>query len=152
MNRRLSLSRWLFPLTLFATLAIAAPNTDKMSKTTLPACLESPNCVSSQSHDESHQIAPITYQGSAKAALVQLQAVIQTMPRSLVVEASENTLRVEFRSRLIGFVDDFEARMSAENGVIEVRSASRTGHSDFGVNRRRVETIRTLFNAANPVK
>lgn len=145
MNRYLFLSLWLIILTLYATLAIAALKPDRMSQSTLPPCPESPNCVSSQSTDEQHRIAPIVFQGSAQTALAQLKQVIQAMPRSLLVEASDNTLRVEFRSRLFGFIDDFEARLNEGDGVIEIRSAARSGYYDFAVNRRRVETIRRLF-------
>ena len=145
MNRYSCLSLWLITLTLYATLTTAAFNPERMSQSTLPPCPESPNCVSSQSTDEQHHIAPIAFQGSARTALAQLKQVIQAMPRSLLVEASDNTLRVEFRSRLFGFVDDFEARLNEGDGVIEIRSAARTGFYDFSVNRRRVETIRTLF-------
>ena len=55
------------------------------------------------------------------------------------------------------FVDDLECRLDAENRVIHVRSASRVGYSDLGVNRKRVERLRARFGqevgepgAANP--
>jgi uncharacterized protein (DUF1499 family) len=53
-------------------------------------------------------------------------------------------VRAEFRSRL-GFVDDVEFRIDEAAGRIHVRSASRKGYWDLGVNRRRVETIREAF-------
>ncbi|HOW77583.1 MAG TPA: DUF1499 domain-containing protein [Candidatus Competibacteraceae bacterium] len=55
-------------------------------------------------------------------------------------------LHVEFRSAVFGFVDDMEFYFSPP-GTIQVRSASRTGYSDFGVNRERVETLRTRFSS-----
>ena len=53
-----------------------------------------------------------------------------------------------FKTRLLRFRDDFEARLDADAGVIQVRSASRLGYSDLGANRRRVEAIRAAFQAA----
>ena len=48
----------------------------------------------------------------------------------------------------MGFVDDVEFVVDPERSVIDVRSASRLGHSDFGVNRKRVETLRAAFAEA----
>lgn len=69
-----------------------------------------------------------------------------------MVEAGRDYLHVEFRSRFFGFVDDTEFALDEVAGVVHVRSAARLGHSDFGVNRRRVETIRESagFAASRP--
>jgi uncharacterized protein (DUF1499 family) len=64
------------------------------------------------------------------------------MPRMRIVEEQPGYLRVESSSRLIGFVDDVEFLVDAEHHVVHVRSASRMGYSDLGVNRQRVEDIR----------
>jgi uncharacterized protein (DUF1499 family) len=58
------------------------------------------------------------------------------------------TLHAEFKSAVFGFIDDVDAVLNADQQCIEIRSASRTGYSDFGVNRRRVESIRQAFNQA----
>ena len=65
-----------------------------------------------------------------------------------MVVADENFLHVEFRSAVFGFVDDVEFLFDDGNKVIHVRSASRVGYYDFGVNRRRVEELRKRFMAA----
>ncbi len=72
---------------------------------------------------------------------------MRSFPRATIVESSEFGIRAEFRSRL-GFVDDVEFRIDEAAGVIHVRSASRSGYWDFGVNRRRVEAIRETFGNA----
>ena len=54
-------------------------------------------------------------------------------------------IRAEFRSRIFQFVDDVEFLFENQGNVIHVKSASRTGYSDFGVNRKRVEKIRAAF-------
>ena len=65
------------------------------------------------------------------------------------VEASdEDSLHVEFTSWLLRFVDDVDAVIDPDAGVIHVRSASRVGYSDLGVNRKRVEAIRSAFASA----
>ena len=66
-------------------------------------------------------------------------------PRITIVREEEGYMHAEARSLLFRFVDDVEFLLDADNRLIHVRSASRTGYSDLGVNRRRVERIRTAF-------
>jgi len=68
------------------------------------------------------------------------------MKGARIAEEETGYLHEEFRSALFGFVDDVEFRMDEPAGRIDVRSASRTGYYDFGVNRRRVEEIRARFS------
>jgi uncharacterized protein (DUF1499 family) len=113
----------------------------------LAACPASPNCVSSQATDEAHQVAPLVYHGDDPvAAMQQLQTVIKSLPRAKIVTEADGYLHAEFRSALIGYVDDVECVVDPTNHVIHIRSASRVGYSDFGANRRRVEAIRAAFN------
>jgi uncharacterized protein (DUF1499 family) len=77
-----------------------------------------------------------------------LRRVIESMPRTKVVSAGKDALRAEFKSAVLGFVDDVDFVLDAKARVIHVRSASRVGHYDFGVNRKRVEAIRAAFEAA----
>ena len=112
----------------------------------LSPCPDSPNCVSSQSPDVSHFIEPLTYQDSRNDAFSRLLKIIKSLPRSRVISSTGNYIHAEMTSRLFGFVDDIEFFFNEENNLIQVRSASRVGYSDLGVNRKRVETIRKLFN------
>jgi uncharacterized protein (DUF1499 family) len=107
-------------------------------------CKRTPNCVSSQADptDAEHYIAPIPFKGDALAAV--LQAVRQ-MPRTTVVNRDKNYLYAEFRTPLMRFVDDVEFFHDDKAGVIHVRSASRLGRRDFGVNRKRIEELRSLI-------
>jgi uncharacterized protein (DUF1499 family) len=105
-------------------------------------CPESPNCVSSHAVDESQRIVPIAYTGEADAAMKRLHDVVAAMSRAKVITRQPNYLHVEFRSRFFRFVDDVEFLVDPAESVIHVRSASRVGHSDLGVNRSRVEQIR----------
>ncbi|MEO1069782.1 MAG: DUF1499 domain-containing protein [Cyanobacteria bacterium J06638_6] len=109
----------------------------------LAPCPDSPNCVVSQGADDAeHAIAPLTYSGDAAQAMARLTEIVKTMPRTTIVEATDNYLYAEFASKLMGFVDDVEFYLDPAESVIQVRSASRLGKSDLGVNRQRVETIR----------
>jgi uncharacterized protein (DUF1499 family) len=113
----------------------------------LAPCPGSPNCVVSQgAADADHAIAPLAYSGEPAAALTALKAVVAAMPRTTIVESTDNYLYAEFASQLLGFVDDVEFYLDAAEGVIHVRSASRLGQSDLGVNRKRIEAIRAAFS------
>ena len=116
----------------------------------LARCKRTPNCVSSQADpaDAEHYIAPIAFPGAPAEAMAALGAAIAAMPRTHVVRADGGYLYAEFRSKLMGFVDDVEFLHDAAAGVIHVRSASRLGRRDFGVNRARVEAIRAAVAAA----
>ncbi|MGH7127301.1 MAG: DUF1499 domain-containing protein [Planctomycetaceae bacterium] len=112
----------------------------------LAPCPESPNCVSSQADDDAHRIEPLTFSGSADEAMSDLIAVVESMPRTEIVTRREDYLHVEFTSPVFRFTDDVEFLLNDEVKVIHVRSASRTGRSDLGANRKRVEEIRRLFS------
>jgi len=113
----------------------------------LAPCPSTPNCVSSQSQDAERYIDPIKYRCSAQQAMAYLQQAIAQMPRTHTVTQQDRYLHVEFKTRLMGFVDDVEFYVDEGNGTIHVRSASRLGRSDLGTNRKRVETIRARFEA-----
>jgi uncharacterized protein (DUF1499 family) len=114
----------------------------------LSPCPASPNCVVSQGEaDAEHAIAPIQYSGDATRAMQHLETVIKTMPRTSIVEQTDTYLYAEFASQWMGYVDDVEFYIDPTESVIHVRSASRLGQSDLGVNRRRIETIRSAFSA-----
>ena len=109
-----------------------------------PPCPDKPNCVSSKSSLSFHKIAPLTYEGNSKNAREKLLGIINSMPRTQISMDNENFIHVEFTSKIFRFVDDVEFYFESP-GTIHFRSASRVGHSDMGVNRDRMEEIRSLF-------
>jgi uncharacterized protein (DUF1499 family) len=115
-----------------------------MSIRTLPPCPSSPNCVSTHATDEGHAIAPFRYRKSRAEAKESLKAIVQAMPRTRLVEEDESYLHYEFTSLLLRFVDDVEFLFDDGSKTIHFRSASRTGYGDLGVNRKRMEEIRSL--------
>lgn len=112
----------------------------------LAVCPNTPNCVNSQSQDAEHRIEPLTYTSTPKEALSDLKTIIENQERTKIITETENYLYAEFASKLMGFVDDVEFLVDDSAKVIHVRSASRLGKSDLGVNRTRIETIRTKLN------
>ena len=112
----------------------------------LPPCPDSPNCVSSQATNKAQQVEPIAFTLPPQQALARLKQVLAGMPRTRIVKEEGGYLHAEVRSLLFRFVDDIEFLIDTEQSLIHLRSASRTGHSDFGVNRRRVEHVHKAFS------
>jgi len=110
----------------------------------LKAAPSSPNAVSSQATD-AHQIAPLAVKGSQEQAMKALKAIVEGTPNARIAEAKPDYLYAEYASSLLGFVDDVEFYFPPNAKVIHVRSASRLGYSDLGVNRKRIEAIRGRF-------
>jgi uncharacterized protein (DUF1499 family) len=107
----------------------------------LAPCKRSPNCVSSQANpsDLEHYIAPI--HGTIRDA----HDAVSAMTGTTIVEEKSDYLYAEFRTRLLRYVDDVE--FFFDGSVLHVRSCSRLGRRDFGVNRKRVEALRRLIEA-----
>ncbi len=110
----------------------------------LATCAATPNCVNSQApaSDSQHAIAPLTMSG-VPTTIANLKQVIQAMPDTNIIKETNNYLYVEFTSKLMRFVDDVEFYLDNDSKTIQVRSASRLGESDLGVNRQRIEAIRS---------
>ena len=106
----------------------------------LTDCPPSPNCVSSQARDSEHRIAQLPLQGDPANTRTRLLSLLAQTPRVAVVTQDAYYLRAEFTSQVMRFVDDVEFLIGPE--AVEVRSASRLGHSDLGVNRERIEGLR----------
>lgn len=113
----------------------------------LAPCPSSPNCVSSDAatDDVTHYVAPLTFSGSPEQAWQAAQGAVQKLPRTEIITESPGYLHAESTSALMGFVDDLELELRPNDGVIAVRSASRLGYGDMGVNRTRVEKVRGIL-------
>lgn len=116
----------------------------------LQPCPGSPNCVSSQTGltDPQHSITPLSFSGSGEDAFAALTEIVKAQDNSTLVKEESGYLYAEFRTSLMGFVDDVEFVLSPDEKVIHVRSASRLGQSDLGLNRQRVEMLRTALDRA----
>jgi uncharacterized protein (DUF1499 family) len=81
-----------------------------------------------------------------------VRAAVAALPRTRIVADTETHLHAECKSAWFGFVDDLELALRSELGIIAVRSASRVGYFDLGVNRRRIESIRAGLAAQGMVR
>lgn len=108
----------------------------------LAPCPVSPNCAVSQNADPDHAIDPIVYHVDKETAKQTLLKVLSVVPRTQVIAQTDNYIHAISKSRIFKFVDDVEFYFPSNESVIHIRSASRVGESDFGVNRRRLEQIR----------
>jgi uncharacterized protein (DUF1499 family) len=109
-----------------------------------------PNSVSSQAElwpegeyaSEYAKIEPLRYTGDAGIAMNRLRDMLASWPGARIVENQPDYIRVQFETRWLRFVDDAEFLLDPAARVIHVRSASRLGRKDFGVNRARIEALR----------
>jgi uncharacterized protein (DUF1499 family) len=108
-------------------------------------CPDAPKCVSSMVNDPRHYIEPFTFKDAPVEAMARLKAALLNEKRVTIITSEPAILRAEVRSMIFRFVDDVEFTLIAEQGLIHIRSSARIGYSDFGVNRRRIERIRLLF-------
>ena len=115
----------------------------------LKAPARTPNSVSSQADlwpdaplREYARIAPLALQGDGKSALAKIASAVESLPGARIVERRDDYLYAQFTSALMRFVDDVEFWVDPAAGVVQLRSASRVGRKDFGVNRARIENIR----------
>lgn len=92
-------------------------------------------------------IAPLALHGDGPATLARIKSIVAGMAGANVVRSEADYLYVQFTSKVLKFVDDTEFWLDPVNQVIQVRSASRVGRGDLGVNRKRIETIRSVLAA-----
>jgi len=113
----------------------------------LSKCPNKHNCVCSEHKDDaSHYIDPIIIpQNITLDTFSLLKNTIQEMGGTIQIE-SDNYLAATFTSAIFKFVDDLEIRIDSTQKVIHIRSASRVGYSDMGVNKKRTELLKKLFN------
>jgi uncharacterized protein (DUF1499 family) len=111
----------------------------------LAPCPSSPNCVSSDDADAGHAIPAYYLIVPADEAWRAVRAAVASLPRTRIVSEGDDYLHAECRSAFFGFVDDVELHLRPRQNLVAVRSAARLGHSDFGVNRKRTEKLRSLL-------
>jgi len=109
------------------------------------ACPSSPNCISSDAHDQNHYVLPFKFNVPAIDAWLAAKQAILELPRTQIITQTSTYLHAECSSAVFGFIDDMELHLRSSDGIIAIRSASRLGYSDLGVNRLRMESLRTLL-------
>jgi uncharacterized protein (DUF1499 family) len=118
----------------------------------LPPCPNSPNCVSTQATDADHLLAPFKIIGNIEDAWTALKQALLSQSRTVITSDSGDTLHAQATSLVFRFVDDIDVVLDAGAKLIHIRSASRVGYGDFGVNRRRVEMLRLQLQQAHVIE
>ena len=113
----------------------------------LRPCPGTPNCVSSEAGTPQDKVVETFPAPGGASDMKRLEALLSAWPRTEVITAKADYLHAESTSRIMRFVDDVEFRYDSAAGVIHVRSASRLGKSDLGVNRKRVMGMRDRWFA-----
>ena len=111
----------------------------------LAPCPSSPNCVSSDAADSTQAIAAFSLAIPSRDAWRAVRGSVESLPRTKIISETADYLHAECTSAVFRFVDDLELHLRTAEGVVAVRSASRLGYSDVGVNRRRIEDLRALL-------
>ncbi len=108
-----------------------------------------PNSVTSQAdlwpdHPQKaySAIAPFKASGDGSAEMKKITQALQAMPRTTIIQQEPGYIYAQSTTAALKFTDDIEFALDANKGIIDVRSASRLGRKDFGVNRARVEAVR----------
>jgi len=109
-------------------------------------CPDSPKCVSSEEASTTQFVEPFSFNDQPEQAMARLKAALLSEENVTIRQEQPTTLTAEVRSQIFGFVDDLKFVLLSEQGTIQVRSSARNGYSDLGVNRRRIERIRTVFS------
>lgn len=119
----------------------------------LSRCSVKPNCVCSEYADDvAHYIEPVAgMSNAAEFDLLEVQSIIKDMGGE-VQRADEHYVAAVFSSLVFGFVDDFEVRFDPSQGIVHLRSASRVGYGDRGVNQKRALLFKDLYHASERVK
>ncbi len=138
--------------TIFYIIVMTLSTATQASEKQLPPCPSSPNCVSSQAADEGHFIAPFKIIGKAEDAWAALKNALISQSRTVITNETGGTLHAEATSLVFRFVDDIDAVLDADAKLIHIRSASRTGYGDFGVNRKRMENLRSQLQQARVIE
>lgn len=137
----------LLPLIGLATLSLTSRRPDNLGvhNGQLANCPPTPNCVSTTATREPQRMDPIPFDGTADEARARLVKLLTAHPRTKIVTEQPTYLHAECSTAVFRFVDDVEFLIDENEKIIHFRSASRTGHSDLGENRRRMERITGSF-------
>ena len=108
-------------------------------------CPNTPNCVSTQATDAKHKISPISYSGAMSEVKEKIIKIVNSLKRTKIITNTENYIHAEVRTATFKFVDDVEFFFDDSEKIVQFRSRARSGHSDMGVNRKRMEKIREEF-------
>ncbi|MDZ5711861.1 DUF1499 domain-containing protein [Jeotgalibacillus haloalkalitolerans] len=118
---------------------------DRLENGKLLPLADKPNNVSTQTEDADKKLDPLPYRGSKEESKKRLKSILESMEKVVIKNENDSMIYAIETSSFFKFKDDIDFLFSDEENVIHYRSASRTGYSDFGVNKKRMKTIRELY-------
>lgn len=142
----LSMIKIISVLSILLTLTACSKGIDKMPDKSKMMCADKPNCISTLETRADFSTAPFTL-NNPDTKIESIAQIAEQLKGAKIAVIKESYARIESTSTVFRFVDDLELRIEGNNLI--VRSESRTGHSDFGVNKKRVEQLRTMLLEKN---
>lgn len=113
----------------------------------LQACKETPNCICTEEFDNK-SAEPIDIKGVEVATAWKAFKSVVIATGGKIESDDGKYLWASYTTPIFRFVDDFEARLDEQQAVIHLRSASRVGHGDMGVNKQRIDKIIEKYQAS----
>jgi len=124
------------------------PSTLGVKEESLSPLPDSPNAVSSQTEQAERRVDPFPYFGSLDQTKALVKKAAADFGGAQILVEKPDYLHLVFTVPIIPFKDDVEFFFSEKDRVVHYRSASRVGYSDLGVNRKRYERLRSLYEQA----
>ena len=143
-GRNVDLFKALTLVLILASCSAPRPKNLGLADGKLQACPDKPNCVVSYKYDEDHFLEAIEVVSNKERAHKKITGILSKNSSAKIIESSPDYIHAEYTSSIMKFIDDVEFYFGEEKKV-HFRSASRTGHSDMGVNKKRIEEIRFKF-------
>ena len=126
----------------------AVPSTLGVKEGTLSPLPDSPNAVSSQTDQADKRVEPLPYSGNLDQTKALIKKAAAEFGGAQILVEKPDYLHMVFTVPVISFKDDVEFFFSEKERVVHYRSASRVGYSDLGVNRKRYERLKSLYEQA----
>lgn len=152
---------WIKPASILLVIGLAGcsarvlDSQNRVVGSPLPNCPASPNCVISEvggAQSAEQRVAAFRLNGDVAAAWKQLRAELVSMPRTTVVFEQADYIHAEVVSPWRVYTDDLALRLDRPQQLVHLRSSSRLGYYDFGVNRERVEALRQQLLQADLIQ
>ena len=78
----------------------------------------------------------------SEKAFIELIEILDNTPRLEIINKEKNYIHAIATSRIMKFIDDIEIKNLNQDNIFQIKSSSRLGIYDLGVNKRRVQTLR----------
>jgi uncharacterized protein (DUF1499 family) len=132
-------------LLIFIQVVSKRPANLGVTENKLAECPPHDNCVSTFETEPMHAIAPLPFTGTVEAEMQKWMKILSNYPRAKVIKTTTNYIYAEFRSMMWRFIDDVEIFVDETQKLTHIRSASRVGTNDYGMNRNRVEDLKSRY-------